>query len=114
MHEYAKFIIFNNDSYFFFSTPEFSCSEFKNDIDFTKWNSCVPKNGGWSPWRQIGRGCVFRRVCNNPTPNKCGKPCTGSSYRYECGQIDLTMRAAGPRRTQPISRNRFDRLLAIP
>ncbi|XP_052710144.1 heme peroxidase 2-like [Crassostrea angulata] len=96
------------------STPEFSCSEFKNDIDFTKWNSCVPKNGGWSSWRQIGRGCVFRRVCNNPTPNKCGKPCTGSSYRYECGQLDLTMRAAGPRRTQPISRNRFNRLLAIP
>lgn len=77
--------------FFFYSTPEFSCSSFQNDIDFTKWNSCIPVNGGWSSWRQIG--CTFRRTCNNPSPNKCGKPCSGRSYRVECAPpFDLTSR----------------------
>ncbi|XP_048767283.2 peroxidase mlt-7-like [Ostrea edulis] len=77
------------------STPEFSCSKFKNDIDFTKWSSCIPRNGGWSSWRSAGR-CTFRRTCNNPTPNKCGKPCNGRPHRFDRScNVDLGMQ---PRR----------------
>ncbi|XP_062579240.1 peroxidasin homolog, partial [Saccostrea cucullata] len=79
------------------STPEFSCSEFKNDIDFTKWDSCIPRNGGWSPWRSVGR-CASRRTCNNPSPNKCGKRCSESSFKYECSFPDLSqIRPVTPR-----------------
>lgn len=79
--------------HYFFSTPEFSCSEFKNDIDFTKWNSCVPQDGGWSSWRSLPGGCMSRRVCNNPAPNRCGKPCSGSSFQNKCSLPDLRMQA---------------------
>lgn len=75
------------------STPEFSCSEFKNDIDFTKWNSCVPQDGGWSSWRSLPGGCMSRRVCNKPAPNRCGKPCSGSSFQNKCSLPDLRMQA---------------------
>lgn len=62
---------------FCFSNPEVPCSDIP-DI-------CFPVHGGWSEWKDNCCGCCTQqyRKCDNPPPNKCGKPCEGYDFRYK-------------------------------
>ncbi|XP_052258555.1 chorion peroxidase-like [Dreissena polymorpha] len=70
------------------TNPLVNCTNIQN-FDLSPW-TCTPVNGGWSAWKTTpcyGNIRFQYRICNNPIPNACGKPCSAPfEFLSECCQ----------------------------
>lgn len=62
------------------TNPETNCNTLP-EMDLSEWEDCI--DGGWSPYRSIGR-CYKVRKCDSPKPNHCGKKCVGLPIINTC------------------------------
>ena len=79
------------------------CANIRN-LDLSLWGGvgCVPLHGGFSEWQQtpcFGTFLLRYRICNNPTPNACGRPCHApiEITIVQCGNGRGIIRSGGRR-----------------
>ncbi|XP_052280762.1 chorion peroxidase-like [Dreissena polymorpha] len=88
------------------TNPLVDCSSIKN-FNLSPWGAgstgCTPVNGGWSAWKltpcYVNRRFRYR-ICDNPTPNACGVPC---SAPFEVKSLSCRPRFAPIERTIGLS-----------